>query len=616
MKNTSIKMKLYIIIAVVMIPLLIVQLFSIFDNFQHGIEMELRSDQDFAEVLAELFQNYIRQIWAVEWASGLTISENPKDKAFNRKYLREVKAVLPTIQAIGWVSTDGIIEICSDKTIEGLNIKDRQYIQRILNGEERVISELIIDRKLSVPTFVIARAIRKENKLVGIIAATVITEKLNQVLPENRISDRHAFGLIDCNGTFVYKQGIYDVASRMIKASEESPSYKALKGERQIIRKHRTSACGHNYMGVYQPIGAINWVVFATTNYDEFVSAAMANLRRDIVLLLALTVASLYLAIQISSQIINPARRLEEAANIISAGDFTIRTHIEGNDELAAAGKAFDHMVTSIEEYDRLKTQFFANLSHEFKTPLNIILTSLQLVDSMHLNGINCSIYNKLKNYFRMMQQNCYRLLRLMNNLIDLTRMDAGFMKNHLTVVNIVAFIEDITQSVVRYAEAKGICIIFDTDVEEKVLLCDPDKIERIILNLLSNAMKFTGQGGTIWVSIQDGPESITISVKDTGIGIPKDKAGLIFERFRQVDTSLHRANEGSGIGLSLVKGLVEAHHGTIEVKSEPDKGAEFIVILPVLDVDAEAVPISEVRSDNMDRVQKIDVEFSDIYSD
>lgn len=615
MKNISIKVKLYIIMAIAMIPLLVMQLFSITNNFYHRIEMELQSDQDFAEVLTELFQNYIQQIWAVEWATGLTISQNPKDIEMNRLYMKKVKEQLPIIQAMGWINTDGILEICTEEVIEGINIKDRHYFQRLINGEDMAVSELLIDRGFNKPTFLIVRAIRRENKFLGVMVASVDTQKLGQILPTHRVSDFHTFGLLDNNGRFVYKQGKEDIASRMIKAPPESPSYKSIMGEKQIIRKYRTTASQSNFMGAYLPIRDMDWVVFAATNYDKYLGTVLAGLRSELIFLTILIMAMLYLAIQISKQIINPARVLEEAANTISTGDFSIRTNIEGSDELAAAGKAFDHMVTSIEEYDRLKTQLFANLSHEFKTPLNIILTSLQLVNSMHADGVKCSSYDRMKNYLRMMQQNCYRLLRLMNNLIDITRIDAGFLKNNFENVNIVALVEDITQSVVKYAEAKGISIVFDTDVEEKNLICDPDKMERIILNLLSNAIKFTGQDGLIWVSVQDKQQSIVISVKDTGIGIPSDKMSIIFERFRQVDTSLHRANEGSGIGLSLVRGLVEAHKGNIAVISEAGEGTEFIITLPVIEMDEELIHQNEIKPSNMDRVQKIEVEFSDIYS-
>lgn len=264
-------------------------------------------------------------------------------------------------------------------------------------------------------------------------------------------------------------------------------------------------------------------------------------------------------------------------------------------------------------EYDKLKTEFFANLSHEFRTPLNVMLSTLQL---LNLIGINPSINNKdkIKKYYAIMKQNCYRLLRLVNNLIDITRIDAQHLKLNLKNENIIAIIEDITLSIADYATNKGLDIIFDTDIEEKIIACDADKIERIILNLLSNAIKFTPNGGNILVSIIDKDSSIIVSVRDTGVGIPSDKQDSIFNRFVQVDKSLSRNREGSGIGLSLVKSFVELHNGTIGIRSETSKGSEFIIEFPATAlVENENIILDEdLAKENT--IQRFHIEFSDIY--
>ena len=263
-------------------------------------------------------------------------------------------------------------------------------------------------------------------------------------------------------------------------------------------------------------------------------------------------------------------------------------------------------------ESEKSKTEFFTNISHEFKTPLNVILGIIQLfnlqMDSK--KSVDSDSYNK---YIQMMRQNCYRLLRLINNLLDITKIDSGYLELNFKNHNIINIIEDVTLSVAEYAKNKGISIIFDTEVEEKVMCCDEEKIERIILNLLSNAIKYNKDTGNIYVNIYDENENILISVKDTGIGIPEDKLGEVFERFKQVDTSLHRINEGSGIGLALVKSIVEKHGGEISVSSVYGDGTEFIVKLPVTVLPEEDKKTSCNYSVNS-LVERIDIEFSDIY--
>jgi signal transduction histidine kinase len=263
-------------------------------------------------------------------------------------------------------------------------------------------------------------------------------------------------------------------------------------------------------------------------------------------------------------------------------------------------------------EYDKLKTEFFANLSHELRTPLNVILASIQLSELHIKKGSEISI-NNLRKYIHIIKQNCLRLLRLVNNLIDVTKIDAGFQELHLEPTDIVNLIEVITDSVAEYAKGKGITVQYYTDIEEKVISIDPDKIERIVLNLLSNAIKFTDSNGNIFVNVHDKGDNILISVRDTGIGIPPDKQEIIFQRFRQVEHTLTKTHEGSGIGLSLVKSLVEMHGGKIYVNSEVGAGSEFVIELPAKQaLENKNWKVSNYY--NSDRVEKINIEFSDIY--
>lgn len=167
--------------------------------------------------------------------------------------------------------------------------------------------------------------------------------------------------------------------------------------------------------------------------------------------------------------------------------------------------------------------------------------------------------------------------------------------------------------SVVDYVENRSISLIFDTEIEEKVIACDPDKIERVMLNLLSNAIKFTGEDGQISVKIYIKDNNVCISVKDTGIGISEEMKTIIFDRFIQVDKSISRNREGSGIGLSLVKSLVELHKGSIAINSVIGQGSEFIVSLPdiLIENDCEENYFNSLEDQ---RVERINIEFSDIY--
>ena len=264
---------------------------------------------------------------------------------------------------------------------------------------------------------------------------------------------------------------------------------------------------------------------------------------------------------------------------------------------------------------ENMRNEFFANLSHEFKTPLNIILGTMQLINkNIENKNINYNENFNLRKYNHVIKQNSYRLLKLVNNLVDITRIDAGYYNIKMSNYNIVEIIEDITMSITQYAQQRGIKLIFDTEEEDIVIGCDPEKIERIILNLLSNAIKYTDPGGEIKVSITNNDERVFVSVKDNGVGISESSINKIFERFAQDSSNFSRRCEGSGIGLSLVKSLVEMHGGNITVKSKVNEGSEFkfeLLNKKVID-DNNIINIREMPRS---KIEKCDIEFSDIYS-
>lgn len=264
-------------------------------------------------------------------------------------------------------------------------------------------------------------------------------------------------------------------------------------------------------------------------------------------------------------------------------------------------------------EMEELKNHFFCTVSHELKTPVNAILGSIQLISNMNKGSSIYWRYDQSEKYMKVMQQNCNRLIKLVNNLVDITKIDSGYLQLNLKNSDIVAIIEDITLSAARHIESKGISLTFDTDIEEKIIACDAYRLERVMLNLLSNAIKFTAPGGSIWVNVRDKGEKIEISVRDTGVGIPENMLEAVFHRFRQVDSSFTRKSEGSGIGLCIVKSIIELHGGKISLNSEVGKGSEFIIELPayLAEDEGECKETAAARQSNMERVS---IEFSDIY--
>ncbi|MVX66865.1 PAS domain S-box protein [Clostridium chromiireducens] len=264
-----------------------------------------------------------------------------------------------------------------------------------------------------------------------------------------------------------------------------------------------------------------------------------------------------------------------------------------------------------LEKAMEMKDDFLSVISHEFRTPLNVINTAIQTLNCVYADQMT----DKIKDYMRTIKQNTSRQLRLVNNLLDITRANAGSIKINKKNIDIVFLTKAITESVYEYASRKKVRITFVSKLAKKTIGIDDEKYERIILNLLSNAIKFTPAGKSIVVSMNSLKGNICVKVKDNGIGIPQDKIDIIFEKFGQVDSSLSRQAEGTGIGLSLVKKFVEALGGSITAESTFGKGTTFIILLPdemVLEEQNEK-PIVDFMNDNR-LVQITNVEFSDIY--
>lgn len=267
-------------------------------------------------------------------------------------------------------------------------------------------------------------------------------------------------------------------------------------------------------------------------------------------------------------------------------------------------------LTTTIE----MKDEFLSLISHEFKTPLTVINAAIQAMEFFCKNELS----DRGNVYIKKIKQNAFRQLRLVNNLLDITRANAGQIKTNTKRVDLVLYIKLIVDSVNIYAQQKGLEIIFVTDLKRKYMYLDEEKFERIILNLISNAIKFTPKGKAITVRLLtrtlNKKSFACIEVIDQGVGIPKDKQSIIFEKFGQVDSSLTRQAEGTGIGLSLVKKFVEAHEGEIIVDSEIGMGSTFTVLLPVLKEYQQNENMVLSGSKDSRLIQSAHIEFSDIY--
>ena len=265
-------------------------------------------------------------------------------------------------------------------------------------------------------------------------------------------------------------------------------------------------------------------------------------------------------------------------------------------------------------QLEKLKSEFLSNISHELRTPIAIIYGSILNMET-NLRHHNTLLPKKTYEYVKSVKKNTFRLLRLFNNILDITNVDAGFAFLNLKTHNIVKVIEDISLSVSDLLKRQNVSLIFDTDIEEKYVNLDVNKMERVMLNLISNSVKYSKKGieTEIFVKVYDDEEKVYISVKDNGIGIDSTHLTKIFDKFSQINGCMTRNTEGSGIGLYLVKTLLQMQGADIKVNSTMGEGSEFIIEFPAcvdLDYNSENEDIDE---DFSVKIENFDMEFSDI---
>jgi signal transduction histidine kinase/DNA-binding response OmpR family regulator len=276
------------------------------------------------------------------------------------------------------------------------------------------------------------------------------------------------------------------------------------------------------------------------------------------------------------------------------------RGYLIKREKINADLKIREAEVSKMQELDHMKSRFFANISHEFRTPLTLILGPIEELRKQLQGNPEGSLP-----LFQTVKRNTQRLQDLINQLLDISKLKTGNVNLQVSLGNLVEFVKAIVLSFLSLAEYKKIKYEYGLPEEGSMVHFDPDKIEKILTNLISNAFKFTNEGGNIRVGIRfpeaspaNTPDSFEIKVSDTGKGIPEEMLNKIFDRFYQVRDSDSREVEGTGLGLALTKELVDLYRGNIIVESEVGKGSTFTVNLPVSEEQFREEEIVSLPSD------------------
>lgn len=460
---------------------------------------------------------------------------------------------------------------------------------RVINGTPEI--------SLSVPIYGGA------GEFMGAVGAIIDLETTWDVIRELQLGQNGYAMLLDRRGNVMVHRDVTVVDARY-NLADIQPFASALR-DTPVDVYYYDSVIGGEVIGSALPIQGPSWVLLIERPTNEaFAPISQASQNMWIGLVVAILISSL-IGLWLSRQIARPIVALRNMVSQFGAGVLDVRSNIHTHDEIGQLSEGFnimaDRLKTRIDEINlkneelqyanekvleasRLKDEFLAVMSHELRTPLSAILgfSGLLLMDG-GLTGEQAFQLQRI-------ETNSERLLKLINDILDITRIQAGHLSFHPISLDIRQMTQQIHEQLSILAKEKGIAFTYHiADNVPHQLILDEDAIIKIITNLCANGIKFTHNGS---VSLNLSYENATLFIRttDTGIGIPEHMQDIIFEEFRQVDSSSRRSYGGTGLGLAIVRRLVAAMGGRINVKSKVNEGSVFTVTLPLIEPKMEGM--------------------------
>ncbi|HEY3306494.1 MAG TPA: ATP-binding protein [Candidatus Binatia bacterium] len=299
----------------------------------------------------------------------------------------------------------------------------------------------------------------------------------------------------------------------------------------------------------------------------------------QVAMIIAAVSLGLVLAISllITRSVTRPLSALKERTGQIARGEFDGNLELRSPPEIAELARAFNLMSSRLKHLDNMKSEFFATMSHELRTPLTSIKEGIGLL----LEGVGGTVTDKQRRLLRILAEESDRLIRLVNSLLDLSKMEEGMMTYNVEPASLASVIQRAVTEIGPLAEAKRIKIEARVAKQMPLVKMDPDRILQALRNLVGNAVKFTPEGGRVTLSAEQKNGSVAVSVTDTGPGISAEDLPMIFDKYRQGNSRSSYMLRGTGLGLAIVKHIITSHGGHVWVESEAGQGSSFIFVLP-----------------------------------
>ena len=584
MKNIKLRTKLLLIVLISIIPMALLNSYMITLQHERAVDMELNANYEYAKAINRTFNNYVDNIWCAEYLIGANIvknnSMNSMDVNTIETYLKEGLLDLQTIKGYLWVNNKGIVVASGGNiSLNGVDLSDRDYFKRIISGEEKVVSDLFFGKRSQTPSFSIVRGIRVNGELKGIIVGGVAIDKLETIMPENRLGRTSSFGFVDRNGMIIFRSGTTDIPMEKRLIKDDSPIWKALKGENALIGSYNASIDNSSRMGANIPNPYLGWASFATIATEEVTEKISYQTKLNIIIMFFMFFISFALALYIVFEMLKPIKILEKSAMAMACRDFSCRTNLQRKDELGKTAEAFDKMAEHIQALEESRMLFLQTAAHELRNPM----TSVKGITSLiHLAMTKGKPLSNSVQIIDILDKEVDRLAKLLNQILEAFSVEK---ENIQITVNMQP--QDITEVIgsalkLYQMDPSNNRTIISNSPGPIWVLGDYNKLEDVIRNLLSNAVKYSPDLTEITINTYIGDDSAIVSVKDQGIGIPEEHLTEIFNSFYRVINVNERDPGGLGLGLYICKDIILRHGGSIWVENSKDNGCVFYIKLPL----------------------------------
>lgn len=463
-------------------------------------------------------------------------------------------------------------EILKIKRINNKMVSSRNLINRRRRKEFRTVlkKKTYVKYNLSAERTPYILILGRGRKCV--VLAKVNLTNIWETIAKIRIGQNGYAFIVDNNGILV----AHPAEERVIAHADFSnlPIVKDfMAGKKNVYRTYQDES-GDRVISFYSPVPEIDWAVVVQQPYKEVMKDINKMIRHTLLWSIIFAGLFIFIGIRLVSGMINPILELREAAKDISKGKFDTTVIVQSKDEIGELAQTFNSMAKSLHELEQLRQDLISMIVHDMKSPLSGIVGSL---DYLLKSGKNLKTQKEILAITRKSTDN---LLELVQNLLDVSRMEDGKLKLNFEQIKIKDFIKDITDNFQVIAESEEKTFSFSVEDNLPIIKVDKGIIKRVMNNLLFNSLHHTINNGKIWLNVSKINGNIQFEIGDDGVGIPEEYRTRIFEKFVQVEKKRAHLRTGTGLGLTFCKMAVELHKGNIWVESKEGKGSKFFFTL------------------------------------